>query len=77
MQSSLAKAANIEAVHPSDLEFEQELGGSNPEGSAISSMQHEKLYQKTDYDQSKKIQGSAQWHSDIVFEPVPADYTSL
>ncbi|KIW94907.1 uncharacterized protein Z519_04886 [Cladophialophora bantiana CBS 173.52] len=63
-------------IHPI-LNSERELGGSDPEISTISSVQHDKLYKKTPYDQSKKIQGSAQWHSDIAFEPVPADYTSL
>ena len=63
-------------IHPI-LNSERELGGSDPEISTISSVQHDKLYKKTPYDQSKKVQGSAQWHSDIAFEPVPADYTSL
>ncbi len=63
-------------IHPI-LNSERELGGNDLEISTISSVQHEKLYKKTDYDQSKKNQSSAQWHSDIAFEPVPADYTSL
>ena len=63
-------------IHPI-LNSERELGGSDPEISTISSVQHDKLYKKTPYDQSKKLQGSAQWHSDIAFEVVPADYTSL
>jgi alpha-ketoglutarate-dependent taurine dioxygenase len=63
-------------IHPI-LNSERELGGSDPEISTISSVQHDKLYKKTPYDQSKRIQSSAQWHADISFEPVPADYTSL
>ena len=63
-------------IHPI-LNSERELGGSDPEISTISSVQHDKLYLKTPYDQSKKQQSSAQWHSDIAFEPVPADYSSL
>lgn len=63
-------------IHPI-LNSERELGGSDPEISTISSVQDGKLYVKTPYDQSKKQQRSAQWHSDIAFEPVPADYTSL
>ena len=63
-------------IHPI-LNSERELGGSDPEISTISSVLHDKLYKKTPYDQSKKVQSAAQWHSDIAFEPVPADYTSL
>ncbi|ETI26740.1 hypothetical protein G647_10185 [Cladophialophora carrionii CBS 160.54] len=63
-------------IHPI-LNSERELGGSDPEISTISSVQHDKLYKKTPYDQSQRIQSSAQWHADISFEPVPADYTSL
>ncbi|KAL2404035.1 Alpha-ketoglutarate-dependent dioxygenase btcD [Exophiala dermatitidis] len=63
-------------IHPI-LNSERELGGSDPEISTISSVQQDKIYKKTPYHQSRKEQGSAQWHSDIAFEPVPADYTSL
>lgn len=63
-------------IHPI-LNSDRELGGSDPEISTISSVQNEKLYKRTVYDQSKKLQGSSQWHADISFEPVPADYTSL
>jgi alpha-ketoglutarate-dependent taurine dioxygenase len=64
-------------IHPI-LNSERELGGSDPEISTISSVQHNKFYVKTTADSlSPKKQSSAQWHSDIAFEPVPADYTSL
>ncbi|GJN81684.1 hypothetical protein PLIIFM63780_005219 [Purpureocillium lilacinum] len=64
-------------IHPV-LNSERELGGSDPEISTISSVQHEKLYKSTRADElSPKKQKTAQWHSDIAFEPVPADYTSL
>jgi alpha-ketoglutarate-dependent taurine dioxygenase len=64
-------------IHPI-LNSERELGGSDPEISTISSVQHNKLYAKQELDElSLKKQSSAQWHSDIAFEPVPADYTSL
>lgn len=64
-------------IHPI-LNSERELGGSDPEISTISSVQHNKFYKKTAADTlSPKKQSSAQWHSDIAFEPVPADYTSL
>ncbi|EXJ89885.1 hypothetical protein A1O3_02952 [Capronia epimyces CBS 606.96] len=63
-------------IHPI-LNSERELGGDDPEISTISSVQHDKIYKKTVYDLSAKQQSSASWHSDIAFEPVPADYTSL
>jgi alpha-ketoglutarate-dependent taurine dioxygenase len=60
------------------LNSERELGGSDPEISTISSVQHNIFYKKSAEDQlSPKKQNSASWHSDIAFEPVPADYTSL
>ncbi len=43
-------------------------------------MQHKQLYKNTPEEtdlRSHKKQSRAQWHSDIAFEPVPADYTSL
>ncbi|KAH8912692.1 taurine catabolism dioxygenase [Coniochaeta sp. PMI_546] len=64
-------------IHPI-LNSERELGGSDPEISTISSVQHNRFYVKQEPDElSPKKQSSAQWHSDIAFEPVPADYTSL
>jgi alpha-ketoglutarate-dependent taurine dioxygenase len=64
-------------IHPI-LNSERELGGSDPEISTISSVQFGKLYAKTNEEGlSPKNQSTAQWHSDIAFEPVPADYTSL
>lgn len=64
-------------IHPI-LNSERELGGNDPEISTISSIQHEKFYKKANSDElSPKKQNTAQWHSDIAFEPVPADYTSL
>ncbi|KAJ9162229.1 Taurine catabolism dioxygenase [Coniochaeta hoffmannii] len=64
-------------IHPI-LNSERELGGNDPEISTISSVQHNKFYAKQEPDElSPKKQSSAQWHSDIAFEPIPADYTSL
>lgn len=64
-------------IHPI-LNSERELGGDDPEISTISSIQNKKFYSKVAPDSlSAKKQSSAQWHSDIAFEPVPADYTSL
>ncbi|KAK0621700.1 hypothetical protein B0T17DRAFT_560048 [Bombardia bombarda] len=64
-------------IHPV-LNSERELGGNDPEISTISSEQNKKLYYETVPEGlSTKKQNTAQWHSDIAFEPVPADYTSL
>ncbi|KAH7014294.1 alpha-ketoglutarate-dependent taurine dioxygenase [Microdochium trichocladiopsis] len=63
-------------IHPV-LNSERDLGGEDPEISTISSVQHDKLYRRRNLEQPTKKQNSAQWHSDIAFEPVPADYTSL
>jgi len=70
-------AANTLHIHPI-LNPERELGGNDPEISTISSIQNKKIYANTQLDAStKKQSSSAVWHSDIAFEPVPADYTSL
>ncbi|CAM1505806.1 Fc.00g114430.m01.CDS01 [Cosmosporella sp. VM-42] len=64
-------------IHPI-LNSERELGGDDLEVSTISSKQHEKFYRKTQDDGivvTKK--NNELWHSDIAFEPAPADYTSL
>ena len=65
-------------IHPI-LNSERELGGSDPEISTISSIQNKQFYSQKVADDalSPKKQNSGQWHSDIAFEPVPADYTSL
>ncbi|KAK8244362.1 hypothetical protein HDK77DRAFT_434418 [Phyllosticta capitalensis] len=62
-------------IHPI-LNSDRELGDADPEISTISSEQRKKYYDKVNNRAAKK-QRSAQWHSDIQFEPVPADYTSL
>ena len=64
-------------IHPV-LNDERDFGGSDPEISTISSLQHKAYYRKPVPDGlSSKGQATAQWHSDIAFEPVPADYSSL
>lgn len=70
-------------IHPV-LNSGLELGGDDPEISTISSKQFSKLQlaqqssgHHSDEQVSLKKQNNAQWHSDIGFEPVPADYTSL
>lgn len=65
-------------IHPL-LNSARDLGGDDPEISTISSAQFKTLYSKPVNAEgiSLKKQNNAQWHSDIAFEPVPADYTSL
>ncbi|PHH74551.1 hypothetical protein CDD82_4883 [Ophiocordyceps australis] len=64
-------------IHPM-LNSERDLGGDDPEISTISSVQHRQLYNNGLPDRlSPKEQSKDEWHSDIAFEPVPADYTSL
>jgi len=64
-------------IHPL-LNSDRELGGSDPEISTISSVQNKQYYRRAVASElSPKKQSTAQWHSDIAFEPVPADYTSL
>lgn len=60
------------------LNDSREFGVGDDEISTISSEQRKKLFNnfKEDYKNPRK-DGAAQWHSDIQFEPVPADYTSL
>ncbi|ERT01167.1 hypothetical protein HMPREF1624_02409 [Sporothrix schenckii ATCC 58251] len=65
-------------IHPL-LNSERDLGGEDPQISTISSVQQEQYYRdapgKASLSPKKQTRGS--WHSDIAFEPVPADYTSL
>ncbi|KAH6683624.1 hypothetical protein F5X68DRAFT_233681 [Plectosphaerella plurivora] len=62
-------------IHPI-LNDARDLGGEDPEISTISSKLFEKLYSNFQQQNTKK-QNSAGWHSDIAFEPVPADFSSL
>ncbi|KAF4122339.1 Taurine catabolism dioxygenase TauD, TfdA family [Geosmithia morbida] len=64
-------------VHPV-LNSEREDGGDDLEISTISSKQYKRLYHNTSDDGVVKRRPDTElWHSDIAFEPVPADYTSL
>ncbi|CCC13798.1 hypothetical protein SMACR_07308 [Sordaria macrospora] len=67
-------------IHPI-LNSDRELGGNDPEISTISSVQNRKLYRDWSGEKAEELstkkQYTSQWHSDIAFEPVPADYTSL
>ncbi|GBF61269.1 alpha-ketoglutarate-dependent sulfonate dioxygenase [Trichophyton mentagrophytes] len=60
------------SIHPI---FEQ--GADDPEINTISAAQDNKL-RSIDYSVSiPKKQSSAHWHSDVAFEPIPAEYTTL
>lgn len=61
-------------IHPV-LNNTSEFGVGDHEISTISSVQRKKL--QSDQKSSRKRYDAALWHSDIQFEPIPADYTSL
>lgn len=61
-------------IHPV-LNNSSEFGVGDNEISTISSVQRKKLFNVE--NKSKRRYDAAQWHSDIQFEPRPADYTSL
>ncbi|KAF7549470.1 hypothetical protein G7Z17_g6351 [Cylindrodendrum hubeiense] len=64
-------------IHPL-LNSERDLGGEDLEVSTISSKQHAKFYRNTSDDGVVVTRRDNElWHSDIAFEPSPADYTSL
>lgn len=65
-------------IHPI-LNSKREGGGSDPEISTISSVQRKKLYDYhiTQMQSQKRQSFTKEWHADISFEPVPADYSSL
>ncbi|KAL1847176.1 hypothetical protein Plec18170_008740 [Paecilomyces lecythidis] len=62
-------------VHPV-LNNTSEFGVSDSQISTISSVARKNIF-NFDHQADKRRYDSAQWHSDIQFEPVPADYTSL
>jgi len=53
-----------------------EFGVGDAEISTISSLARKKYF-KHELEGRKRHYDAAQWHSDIQFEPKPADYTSL
>lgn len=65
-------------IHPI-LNNTSEFGVSDAEISTISSLQRKKTFgsAKPQRQTGNRRYDAAQWHSDIQFEPVPADYTSL
>ncbi|KEQ85785.1 taurine dioxygenase family protein [Aureobasidium pullulans] len=62
-------------IHPV-LNNSSEFGVDDAEISTISSLQRKSLFKESDA-RNKRRYDAAQWHSDIQFEPAPADYTSL
>ncbi|KAF5023624.1 hypothetical protein F66182_4326 [Fusarium sp. NRRL 66182] len=64
-------------IHPV-LNSRRDLGGDDLEVSTISSKQRKTLYARTSEDRVVVTKRNGEmWHSDIAFEPAPADYTSL
>jgi alpha-ketoglutarate-dependent taurine dioxygenase len=68
-------------IHPILNSEREDYRVSDPEISTIDSELNKKLYKNnstisSSEDKGKK-QNSGQWHSDIAFEPAPADYSSL
>ncbi|KAJ4988289.1 alpha-ketoglutarate-dependent sulfonate dioxygenase 3 [Stagonosporopsis vannaccii] len=65
-------------IHPI-LNNTSEFGVADAEISTISSLQRKKTFshEKNQRQSGSRRYDAAQWHSDIQFEPVPADYTSL
>ncbi|UPX20345.1 uncharacterized protein EKO05_0010580 [Ascochyta rabiei] len=65
-------------IHPI-LNNTSEFGVNDAEISIISSLQRKKISgrQKSQRQTGNRRYDAAQWHSDVQFEPVPADYTSL
>ncbi|KAH8662371.1 hypothetical protein BX600DRAFT_498913 [Xylariales sp. PMI_506] len=62
-------------IHPV-LNNTSEFGVDDAQISTISSLQRKAVFKNEILDKKKKYEAAA-WHSDIQFEPVPADYTSL
>ncbi|KAH0288488.1 taurine dioxygenase family protein [Aureobasidium namibiae CBS 147.97] len=62
-------------IHPI-LNNTSEFGVDDVEISTISSLQRKAIFKNNDA-RGKRRYDAASWHSDIQFEPVPADYTSL
>ncbi|PYH93860.1 alpha-ketoglutarate-dependent sulfonate dioxygenase [Aspergillus ellipticus CBS 707.79] len=62
-------------VHPV-LNNTSEFGVNDAQISTISSLARKKMF-RHERQPDRRRYDSAQWHSDIQFEPAPADYTSL
>lgn len=62
-------------IHPM-LNNTNEFGVGDAQISTISSLARKKFFNK-EREPDQRRDDAAQWHSDIQFEPAPADYTSL
>jgi alpha-ketoglutarate-dependent taurine dioxygenase len=60
-------------IHPI-ANSSREHGTQDDEISVISSKEREKLYE---HRNERAQSARSEWHSDITFEPIPSDYTSL
>lgn len=63
-------------IHPI-LNNTSEFGVADAEISKISSVLRKKVFYKNHAGNNSRRYDAARWHSDIQFEPCPADYTSL
>ncbi|KAF1948680.1 taurine catabolism dioxygenase [Byssothecium circinans] len=63
-------------IHPV-LNNTSEFGVPDAEISTISSQSRKQIFRTAYGVENKRKYDAAQWHSDIQFEPAPADYTSL
>ncbi|KAF2646033.1 taurine dioxygenase family protein [Massarina eburnea CBS 473.64] len=63
-------------IHPV-LNNTNEFGVQDAEISTISSEARKQIFATAYQAENKRKYDAAQWHSDIQFEPAPADYTSL
>ncbi|PSS05242.1 hypothetical protein BD289DRAFT_339713, partial [Coniella lustricola] len=87
LQKQFIQALGVHSGKPSTstLHVHPILNGTNEFGvagdnqiSTISSLARKKIFAESgDAQRNKRRYDSAQWHSDIQFEPCPADYTSL
>ncbi|TVY18467.1 putative alpha-ketoglutarate-dependent sulfonate dioxygenase [Lachnellula arida] len=65
-------------IHPILNSEREDYRVSDPEISTIDSVLAKKLYlDNSKFNSAHKNQNSGLWHSDIAFEPKPADYSSL
>ncbi|TVY53536.1 putative alpha-ketoglutarate-dependent sulfonate dioxygenase [Lachnellula cervina] len=65
-------------IHPILNSEREDYRVSDPEISTIDSVLAKKLYlDNSKFNSAHKNQNSGVWHSDIAFEPKPADYSSL
>lgn len=84
LQKEFVQRLGLQAGKPADstlhihpvLNNTNEFGVPDAQVSTISSLARKKMFRHGSQS-NKRHYDSAQWHSDIQFEPAPADYTSL